>query len=157
MLTKPRPRTIRLPLRLLDRRYGAGTHDVAGDDIAYWATTFAGQRPIQRMSFDYETTHTNPWYHELVVAIDSIDDDVNDALVNRLIMEGLLEPPHSWPGTAGDRPSLPRNVAIQMLCCKNGQRHHRAHKKGTRRQMIPVSVCLAAALYDCAARSVLPC
>jgi hypothetical protein len=46
-----------------------------------------------RISFNNDTTHTNPWYHELVVVIDSIDDDVYDALVNRLTWEGLIEPP----------------------------------------------------------------
>jgi len=73
--------------------YGVGNHDVAGDEIAYWARSFAGQRPIVGISFNNDTTHTNPWYHELVVVIDSIDDDVYDALVNRLTWEGLIEPP----------------------------------------------------------------
>src|SRR5438094_9984717 len=77
-------RSIRVPLRLVERAYGRDNHDNAGDDIVY-ALRQVSEWPDQfRYRFDFDSSHPNPWYHAMVFEVEGMPDTVYATLVGLL-------------------------------------------------------------------------
>lgn len=81
---------LRLPLRLIEARYGAGNFDDAGDAVCDWAASVSGREGVHKVEFDFDTTHPNPWFHVMTCAVTGISDDGIARLVRRLDEEGLM-------------------------------------------------------------------
>ena len=54
-----------IPLRLLDDRYGPGNVDEAEDTLIGIVQAVMGAQAS--CSFDFDTRHANPWFHQLLL------------------------------------------------------------------------------------------
>jgi len=59
------PALLPIPLRLLDDRYGPGNVDEAEDTLIGIVQSVMGVRAT--CSFDFDTRHANPWFHQLLL------------------------------------------------------------------------------------------
>jgi hypothetical protein len=59
------PALLPIPLRLLDDRYGPGNVDEAEDTLIEIVQAVMGLRAT--CSFDFDTRHANPWFHQLLL------------------------------------------------------------------------------------------
>jgi len=59
------PALLPIPLRLLDDRYGPGNVDEAEDTLIEIVQAVMGVRAT--CSFDFDTRHANPWFHQLLL------------------------------------------------------------------------------------------
>jgi len=59
------PALLPIPLRLLDDRYGPGNADEAADTLIGIVQAVMGMRAT--CSFDFDTRHANPWFHQLLL------------------------------------------------------------------------------------------
>ena len=83
--------TVRIPLRVIEAVYGRDNHDNAGDDIILCLRQAADYRNQHKYSFDFDTTHTNPWYHAHVITINGISEEHYNHLIELLAGYGLRE------------------------------------------------------------------
>ncbi|WP_165071008.1 hypothetical protein [Paludisphaera rhizosphaerae] len=96
----PRPdrytwRAIRIPYRTIRRVYGSDNLDDAGDDLVY-ALRIVSEYPNQfRHRFSTDSSHDNPWYHELIFEIEGIPEPTYDRFVEEIAALGLLETPRT--------------------------------------------------------------
>ena len=85
----PRWRSVRVPLRVVERIFGRGNDDNAGDDMAF-ALNRVSEWPGQYgCHFTYDTAHPNPWYHSLVFEVEGVPDSVFARLVELLTEDGM--------------------------------------------------------------------
>lgn len=59
------PALLKSPLRLLDDRYGPGNVDEAEDTLVEIVQALMGAQAT--CSFDFDTRHANPWFHQLLL------------------------------------------------------------------------------------------
>ncbi|KAF1017505.1 MAG: hypothetical protein GAK31_00770 [Stenotrophomonas maltophilia] len=59
------PALLPIPLRLLDDRYGPGNVDEAEDTLIGIVQAVMGTQAT--CSFDFDTQHANPWFHQLLL------------------------------------------------------------------------------------------
>ncbi|WP_447944964.1 hypothetical protein [Stenotrophomonas indicatrix] len=59
------PTLLPIPLRLLDDRYGPGNVDEAEDTLVEIVQAVMGAQAT--CSFDVDTRHANPWFHQLLL------------------------------------------------------------------------------------------
>ncbi|KRA73104.1 hypothetical protein ASD78_16090 [Lysobacter sp. Root667] len=88
MRDKEATRELRIPVRLLEDCYGKGNFDDAGDDIAQLAGTCFGKD--LNIEFDFDASHSNPWFHDFVVRISGIDHEQAEHLRGILERRGLV-------------------------------------------------------------------
>lgn len=84
----------RLPVRLIEQRFGAGNFDDACDEIATWLGELGGDADRHRIGHTFDTGHPNPWFHTLVLIVDGVSPELRDQLSVRLAESGLLDPAH---------------------------------------------------------------
>ncbi|GHU18326.1 hypothetical protein FACS189475_03610 [Betaproteobacteria bacterium] len=61
-----------IPCRIVERVYGSGNFDDAGDDLID-ASRLVSDYPNQfRHRFNFDTSHPNPWYHAMIFEIEGI-------------------------------------------------------------------------------------
>jgi len=80
---------IRIPLREIERIYGRDNLDNAGDDIVHAIREVSEWPDEYRYRFDFDRSHTNPWYHAMVVSIDDFPDSVRTEFFALLTELGL--------------------------------------------------------------------
>lgn len=80
-----------MPLRIIERVYGAGNTDNAGDDILYALAQISDYKGQYRYRFDRDFTHANPYFHVMVFEIEGISDDAYCRFSDRLVELGLIE------------------------------------------------------------------
>lgn len=88
MRDKESTREMRIPIRSLEEFYGKGNFDDAGDDIAQLVETSFGRS--SRIEFDFDASHSNPWFHEFIVRISGINHEQFEHLREVLERRGLL-------------------------------------------------------------------
>lgn len=83
-------RSIRIPLRVIDRVYGSDNADVAGDDIVNALREVSDYPGQFRYRYEEDASHPNPWYHALVFTIETPawEPPISDATYSRFL--GLL-------------------------------------------------------------------
>jgi hypothetical protein len=83
-------RTYRFALRSIEDRFGPGNFDDAGDAIVAALRDVWDQAERCVVDFDFDTAHTNPWFHALAVSIDPLPEQVHPRFVTRLTEIGLV-------------------------------------------------------------------
>lgn len=86
----PNWRSIRVPIRVVERVYGRDNHDNAGDDMVYalrQVSEWPDQYPYR---FAYDTAHPNSWYHAMVFEVDGVPLPVLERLIELLVIQGLI-------------------------------------------------------------------
>lgn len=63
----------RIPLHVIESKYGPGNFDDAGDDIALLFRRAVDQAKCS-YRFDIDGSHPNPWYHALVFSVDGLTE-----------------------------------------------------------------------------------
>lgn len=85
------PALLQIPLRLLDDRYGRGNVDEAEDTLVEIVQAVMGVQAT--CSFDVDTRHANPWFHQLLlepgVAGKPATPEQLQAMAARLVVIGL--------------------------------------------------------------------
>ena len=82
-------RSLRIPLRVVERVFGRDADDLAADDVAY-ASNRVSEWPGQyRYRIGYDTAHPNPWYHALVFEVEGLPDSVFVRLTELLVERGM--------------------------------------------------------------------
>jgi len=84
-------RSIRIPLRLVERVYGRDMVDVAGDDILHALRQVSDYPDQHKYRFEIDASHTNPWYHALVFNVENMSDTKYAIFTDLLAMRGLSE------------------------------------------------------------------
>ena len=83
--------TIRIPLRLIEKRYGSRSEmDSAGDDVLEVVNLVSDYDSQYRVTFDVDFSHDNPWYHAMTCTIERITPDAYRRLCDLLEQKGLL-------------------------------------------------------------------
>lgn len=85
------PTLLPIPLRLLDDRYGQGNVDEAEDTLIGIVQAVMGEQAA--CSFDFDTQHANPWFHQLLLepraAGKPATPEQLQAMADRLVALGL--------------------------------------------------------------------
>jgi len=85
------PTLLPIPLRLLDDRYGPGNVDEAEEALMAIVQSVMGAQAT--CSFDFDTRHANPWFHQLLlqprVAGKPATPEQLQAMAARLVAIGL--------------------------------------------------------------------
>lgn len=85
------PTLLPIPLRLLDDRYGPGNVDEAEDTLIGIVQAVMGEQAT--CSFDFDTQHANPWFHQLLLepkaAGKAATPEQLQAMADRLVALGL--------------------------------------------------------------------
>lgn len=82
---------ISLPLRLLWQRFGDEQFDEAADAIIEQLTIIRPDKSIA-VAFDFDTSHSNPWFHSMMVTISGATTIELAQLATWLHQQALLEP-----------------------------------------------------------------
>lgn len=85
-------RTTRIPRRIINRLYETNA-DNAGDDIIESLQLVSDYPNQLRYRFDSDTSHPNPWYHEMIFEVDGISTTAYERFLERLTALGLIEKP----------------------------------------------------------------
>jgi hypothetical protein len=81
-------RSVRVYLRQIERHYGAGNFDDAGDAFAVCVLRIEVKA---RCRSDFETSHSNPWFHVMVFEARGLTDAVWVTVQESLPELGLIE------------------------------------------------------------------
>lgn len=81
----------RLPVRLIEARFGAGNFDDAGDAVAAWLRDWSGGEDRYRIGYEFDSGHDNPWFHALALSIEGLPAPLCERLRRRLAQEGLAD------------------------------------------------------------------
>lgn len=65
--------TLHLSADDIERCYGRGEFDDAGDNIAAWLVGHG----IHDVGFDLDTTHPNPWFHTFIVRLPAVSPQLS--------------------------------------------------------------------------------
>lgn len=87
---KLRWRSIRVPLRVVERAYGRDHHDNAGDDMVNALSRVSEWSNQYRYRFVFDTAHSNPWFHAMVFEVEGVPDTVFTRLLDLLAEHGLV-------------------------------------------------------------------
>ncbi|MCH1918524.1 hypothetical protein L9G15_03645 [Shewanella sp. A3A] len=82
---------IALPLRLLQQRFGDEQWDEAADTIIEQLNIIRPDKSIA-VAFDFDTSHSNPWFHSMMVTISAATTVELAQLTTWLHQQALLEP-----------------------------------------------------------------
>lgn len=83
-------RSIHVPVRLVERQFGRGNFDDAGDELVS-ALCYMSAWPDQfRYRFSFNTANPNPWYHAMVFEVEGLTDP-EYAQLTQLVAERGLE------------------------------------------------------------------
>lgn len=88
---RPKWRSTRLPLRIIERVYGAGNFDDAGEEIADALEQISDYKGQYRYRFDFDSKHANPYFHVMVIDIEGISDDAYARFIDKLIELAVIE------------------------------------------------------------------
>ncbi|QDU93907.1 hypothetical protein Pla8534_16920 [Lignipirellula cremea] len=80
-----------MPLRIIERVYGADNSDNAGDDIVHALSQISDYKGQYRYRFDRDCAHSNPYFHVMVFEIEGISDDAYGRFSDRLVELGIVE------------------------------------------------------------------
>jgi hypothetical protein len=77
-----------IPIRVIEDQLGKGNFDDAGDLIIEIVNRVAPRNiPIQ---FAFETTDSNPWFHNLLVELKGVSDSELNSVQQELKQLGLI-------------------------------------------------------------------
>ncbi len=79
-----------IPCRLIENKYGTGNYDDATDDINAIILTIVADSHKLRSTVSINTTHNNPWFHTLDLAITGASSTELLAIEVSLRKKGLL-------------------------------------------------------------------
>lgn len=82
---------IALPLRLLQQRFGDEQFDEAADAIIEQLNIIQPDKSIA-VAFEFDASHSNPWFHSMVVTISGATTVELAQLATWLHQQALLEP-----------------------------------------------------------------
>ena len=88
---RPEWRALRVSCAVIERMYGRGNFDDAGDDIVEALRCVSDYPGQYRHRFDLDSSHPNPWFHALVFEVEGIADVAYRRLVGRVHELGLGE------------------------------------------------------------------
>jgi hypothetical protein len=86
---RPEWRAIYIPCRSVERVYGSGNFDDAGDDLSAILNLVCEYPEQYRCRFDFDCSHSNPWYHAMIFEIEGISDSTYEQPVGKVIALGL--------------------------------------------------------------------
>ena len=88
---RPVWRSTSIPCLTIERVYGSGNFDDAGDDLVS-ALRIVSDYPDQyRSRFNFDSTHPNPWYHSMVFEIEGIPESTYERFVEQVAALGLAD------------------------------------------------------------------
>lgn len=83
----------RFPLREIEKKYGEGNFDDAGDDIIEGLNSIEKYPKELKIEFQFETNHSNPWYHELIIKVAGMNEKQSETF--SAFIQQNLQIPHS--------------------------------------------------------------
>lgn len=93
MNDRPRPtaesRSIRVPLRQIEDKFGRGNDDDAADEIIYALRRASAQPGQFRYRINYDLSHSNPWFHAMIFEVEGVPDHEYGKFIELLAGIGL--------------------------------------------------------------------
>jgi hypothetical protein len=84
-------RSIRVPLRLVERAYGRDNVDNAADDIVAALRQVSDSSDQFPYRFGIDTSHPNPWYHAMIFDVEGMPEPAYARFVELLAELRLVE------------------------------------------------------------------
>ena len=89
----PAPHTFRLPIRLVEARFGLDNFDDCGDAVVAELVGLLDLVPGQlRLDWDFDDAHPNPWFHTLNFSVKLQRSELAPQVVAMLHRLALLDP-----------------------------------------------------------------
>ena len=82
-------RRLRIPFATLERRFGRGNFDDAGDAMLAALNALSDYPGQYACRFAEDCTHANPWFHVLILDVAGIPDARCQAWLRQLVALGL--------------------------------------------------------------------
>lgn len=83
-------RSVRVPLRVVNRVYGNDEVDTAGDDMVAALRQLSAWPDQYRARFSLDTAHPNSWYHSIVFEVENLPEPLYTQFVAALTSLGLV-------------------------------------------------------------------
>ncbi|QBH98036.1 hypothetical protein EKN56_17535 [Limnobaculum zhutongyuii] len=85
-------RTIRISLSQIERIYGHGNFDDAGDDLVCALREVSGVTDVEhRCQVDIDSSHVNPWFHAFIFKVADLSEKEFNMLIVRIQMLALWD------------------------------------------------------------------
>ncbi len=94
----PKWRSLWLRLGQIERVYGSGNFDDAGDDIVAALRQVSDYPNQHRYLFETDLSHPNPWYHVLIFENEGISDPVYGRFFEQVVGLSLINFSDCEPG-----------------------------------------------------------
>ena len=84
-------RTIKIPCHVIEDVFGRDNFDDCGDELFGVLQSVSDYPEQYRCRFDFDTTHSNPWYHTMNFGIEGITDSACKSFIEKMAALGLTE------------------------------------------------------------------
>ena len=81
---------VKLPIRLIEEKFGAGNFDEAGDAVLGVLSSL-GMRTRCTVQWNFDTAHPNPWYHTMNLSLRGLPDSESASLREEIQRLGISE------------------------------------------------------------------
>lgn len=92
---RPAWRATRIRCDTVERVYGSGNFDDAGDALFESLGLVSGYTGQYRCRIDIDSTHPNPWYHVMIFEIEGIPDSAYELFIEKVASLGLIDAQNS--------------------------------------------------------------